>query len=120
MKIIIALVLLATIAGVYAETLPCGNYTASFTMPQTHVIGDDKIKTYDGWISVHEYKTIYNDVSIPISEINVSGSPATLGFFKDRSGYQAVMTNYPIIVISTMNLTSTMRFLDTLRIRKKV
>jgi hypothetical protein len=119
-KSAIILVILAMLTCASAETLPCGNYTASFDVKQTHIIDGSKIKTFDGWISVLEYKNIGRDSAVLISEINVSGMPAKIGFFTDRSGYQVLMEKCPIVVLSTMNLTSTMKFLDSLRIRKKV
>jgi hypothetical protein len=118
MKLALVLLTAMLIGTISAEPIKFGNYTATFAMTQTHIIGDEKIKTFDGWVAIHEYKSLYTDTSVPISEINVSGNPATLGFFKDRSGYQAVLNNYPIIVISTMNLTSTMDFLKSLKITK--
>jgi hypothetical protein len=118
MRVVFLLALIAVLGIASAETIQFGNYTANFEMLQPHIISEGKIKTYDGWIKAIEYNNVNVDKSIRIGELNISGSSATLRLFEDHSGYQTILKKYPIFILSTMNLTSTLDFLKTLKIEK--
>ena len=107
MRVVFVLAMLALLSVVSAETIQFGNYTAIFDMKQPHIINKGEIKTFDGAVRVGEITQLDTNVFIQIDNINISGKEAIFSYFKDRSGYQAVFLHDPVIIISSMNLTST-------------
>jgi hypothetical protein len=124
------MLMLIGIASVSAETFQFKNYTISFNMSQPHVVEGSIIKTYDGQVIFFNqtvrfdngfdgYVGKYKDYTLiyytdPIEYLLLSKAFAYI-VLKDPSGYMDVAG---LQIISTMNLTNTIEFIDTLKIEK--
>lgn len=121
MKIMIILAILALMGMASAETIQFGNYTANFDMKQPHIIDGNTIRTYYGYIIISKFDTpIDRTSSHYIGDLQESNNYAFYHYIQTQpSCYAAILTNMNEAVISTMNLTSTLDFLKTLKIEKR-
>ncbi|MGD0953748.1 MAG: hypothetical protein ABR985_15395 [Methanotrichaceae archaeon] len=127
MKILIViLVVLALISIASAESINVGNYTATFDMKQPHIIDNNSvIRTYYGAVTFFPNRLIPD---IPLEEpttVPLKNSIATfyLGHKNDYLACALIKDDsknlyYPIVIDSTLNLTSTLDFLKSLKITK--
>ena len=113
-KLIIALMLLASVSS--AETIQFGNYTATFNMSQPHIIDKQahaaEIKTFDGKIELLEGGKKSYDARF-IGMVN----EYSMSIFSDV-GYVLDNRKGDYFIFSTLNLTSTIDFIKTVKVEK--
>jgi hypothetical protein len=115
MKIIITLMVLLLMSVSSAETIQFGNYTATFDMKRPHIIDGNIIRTYYGTFIFGENKT-YDKLQY-VGDVQLENQSGYL-FINDKN-YLIGVLNTAVDIESTMNLTSTLDFLKTLKIAKK-
>ena len=125
LAVIVLAVLMIGIAS--AETIKFGNYTAEFDMKQPHIIEGTTIKTYDGKVSFYNGTFELLGVVIGDYKKNIISYDQTTDlchiFPIELSSEGAHLTSGKLLVggvqiLSSMNLTNTIEFLDTLKIKK--
>lgn len=128
MRVIFVLAMLVLLSVASAETIQFGNYMAIFDMRQPHIIQDNALKTYDGKAEffndtrpligyfVGDYKgySLYYSDKLDIYRILPKNDNLTMYLImQDRT-----IDTTGVVMESSMNLTDTIDFLNTLKIEK--
>ena len=112
------ILIVALIATTSAETIQFGNYTATFDMSQPHIIDNSSIRTFYGAIYLHRIGDGFPDMYY-IGDIKFSDGKYGKIYKLNNYQYVATIPTPDMSIISSMNLTSTIDFLKTLKIEKK-
>ena len=113
------ILIVALIATTSAETIQFGNYTATFNMSQPYVIDNSSIRTFFGAIFLHRISDGFVTDMYYIGDIKFSdGNYGKINKLNNLQ-YVATIPTPDMSIVSSMNLTSTIDFLKTLKIEKK-
>lgn len=125
MRVIFVLAMLVLLSVASAETIQFGNYTANFDMEQPHIIINNTIRTYFGYVYLIQGtkpSMIYLAPVIAqqheVGTLNFGRASYDL-YVSDEVDYLVLPQNWlDTYIISSMNLTNTVDFLKTLKIEK--
>jgi hypothetical protein len=126
MRVVFALAILALLMSVAsAETIQFGNYTATFDMKEPHIIVNNTIRTYYGFIYlIQGIKLSTTDLAPIIAQdhevgvLNFDRESYDL-YVDDEMAYLVLPHNWlDTYIISSINLTNTLDFLKSLKIEK--
>jgi hypothetical protein len=118
-SIVEIILIVALIATTSAETIQFGNYTATFNMSQPHIIDNSSIRTFYGSIFLHRISEGFVTDMYYIGDIKFSDRKYGKIYKLNTLQYVATIPTPDMSIISSMNLTSTIDFLKTLKIEKK-
>lgn len=113
------ILIVALIATTSAETIQFGNYTATFNMSQPLIIDNSSIRTFYGAISLHRIGDGFVTDMYYIGDIKFLDGKYGKIYKLNNYQYVATIPTPDMSIISSMNLTSTIDFLKTLKIEKK-